>query len=156
MNFDYEEYLKLCDKKREENQKYLDLFECELNKQGLKDRTIRRQVNDIDFYINEYLLREDIMPMEKGCLYADMFLGFFFIRKCMWSSPEGIRKYITALKKFYKCMLNNGHIEQSDYDCLLDDINDNKEEWIRYCEQYNDPNCEDPFELEMREIFGDF
>lgn len=156
MSFDYDEYLRLCDKEREKNQKYVDLFEIEMIDQGLKDNTIRKHLYNIEFYINEYLLREDIKPMQSGCYETDMFLGYFFIRKCMWSSPTGIKDNIASFKKFYKCMLNNGHITEEDYNCLLDTISDHKDEWIQCCKEYNDPSYENPFEREMREFFGDF
>ena len=155
MGFDYDLYEKQCDEMREENEKYLEIFEKEMKNSGLTERTIDKHIGNIDFYINVYLLREEVRTMDQGCYYADMFLGYFFITKCMWSSPGGIRSNIASLKKFYKCMLANGYIDQNDYDYLIADIKDNKDEWIQYCIEYDDPNCENPFEREMREFFGE-
>lgn len=85
--FDYEEYERECDKIRQTNEELLVLFEEELQNSGLSAKTVRRHLSNADFYINEYLLREEPRPMEDGITELDMFLGFFFIRKCMWSTP---------------------------------------------------------------------
>ena len=39
------------------------------------------------------MLREDALTMENGCKdeYLSDFFGYFFIRKCMWSTPDTIR-----------------------------------------------------------------
>lgn len=155
MLFDFDEYEQKCDEIRKENQKYIDIFEKALIDDGLTDRTIGRHLMNIDFYINTYLLREELKTMDEGCYNVDMFLGFFFIRKCMWSTPASIKSNITSFKKFYKCMLENGFIKQSDYDALISDIAEGKDEWIQYCEEYNDPYCENPFMREFREFMGD-
>lgn len=75
----------------------------------------------------------------------DMFLGYFFIRKCMWSTPSTIRSNAASLKKFYKCMLEIGKIEKEDYDYMCEDIKERMPDWIDDCEQYNDPDALNPF-----------
>ena len=100
--FDYEEYEKECDKIRETNNEYLDLFEEDLQNAGLAPKTIRKHISNVDFYINEYVLREEPRPMEDGTSMIDMFLGYFFIRKCMWSTPGTIKSTASSIKKFYK------------------------------------------------------
>ena len=78
--FDYEAYEKACKKVQKKNEEYLDLFELDLIKSGLSDKTVLRHLRNVDFYINTYLLREEPRPMEDGTLYLDFFLGDFFIR----------------------------------------------------------------------------
>lgn len=75
--------------------------------------------------------------MEDGCAQVNGFLGDFFIRKCMWSTPAAIRQYCASLKKFYKSMLGAGLIQQTSYDQLLDEIKYGKEEWCDRCEAFN-------------------
>ena len=50
--------------------------------------------------------------MEEGISMLDEYLGNFFIRKCMWSTPANIKTNATSIKKFYKCMLEHGKIEK--------------------------------------------
>lgn len=143
--FDYEEYERECDKIRQTNEELLTLFEEELQDSGLSAKTVRRHLSNAEFYINEYLLREEPRPMEDGITELDMFLGFFFIRKCMWSTPGTIKSTATSIKKFYKCMLNHGKISKDDYAYLCDDIKENMEQWQTDCAVYNDPDAPNPF-----------
>lgn len=143
--FDYEEYESGCDKIRQTNEELLALFEEELHDSGLSAKTVRRHLSNAEFYINEYLLREEPRPMEDGITELDMFLGFFFIRKCMWSTPGTIKSTATSIKKFYKCMLNHGKISKDDYAYLCDDIKENMEQWQTDCAVYNDPDAPNPF-----------
>ena len=75
--------------------------------------------------------------MEDGCAQVNGFLGDFFIRKCMWSTPAAIRQYCASLQKFYKSMLGAGLIQQTSYDQLLDETKYGKEEWCDRCEAFN-------------------
>ena len=143
--FDYEEYERECDKIRQTNEELLALFEEELQDSGLSAKTVRRHLSNAEFYINEYLLREEPRPMEDGITELDMFLGFFFIRKCMWSTPGTIKSTAASIKKFYKCMLNHGKISKDDYEYLCDDIKENMEQWQTDCAVYNDPDAPNPF-----------
>ena len=83
--------------------------------------------------------------MEDGTLYLDFFLGDFFIRKCMWSTPGNIKTNAASIKKFYKCMLDNQKIDKSSYDYLCNDIKENLSTWQINCEIYNDPDAPSPF-----------
>ena len=143
--FDYEEYERECDKIRQTNEELLTLFEEELQDSGLSAKTVRRHLSNAEFYINEYLLREEPRPMEDGITELDMFLGFFFIRKCMWSTPGTIKSTAASIKKFYKCMMNHGKISKDDYVYLCDDIKENMEQWQTDCAVYNDPDAPNPF-----------
>ena len=141
----FREYEKECKKIRSDNEEYLGIFQSELINKDLSERTIRSHLNNVDFYINTFLLREESIPMNQGCWYVDMFLGDFFIRKCMWSTPSSIKSTASSLKKFYKCMLEHNKVEKEDYTVFTEIIKDNMEEWLDDCRQYNDPNQDNPF-----------
>ena len=53
---DYEQYEAECKRIRESNASLLGDFEDWLRKSNLADNTIRQHAENIDFYINEYLL----------------------------------------------------------------------------------------------------
>lgn len=143
--FEYDKYEKECVKIRSDNEKLLDLFEHDLTVAGLSPKTIRTHLSNADFYVNEYLLREDACPMNEGVGMTDMFLGDFFIRKCMWSTPSTIESTAVSIKKFYKCMMDHGKIEKRDYDFLCSEIKENMERWQEDCALFNDPDEPNPF-----------
>ncbi|MGN0398760.1 MAG: hypothetical protein ACI4EO_01410 [Blautia sp.] len=145
MIFDYEDYEKACLVIQKKNAEYLNLFEMDLINSGLKEKTIIRHLRNVDFYINTYLLREEPRDMEAGTFLLDFFLGDFFIRKCMWSTPGNIKTNAASIKKFYKCMLDHEKIKRSSYDELCRDIKDNLTTWQINCEIYNDPDAPNPF-----------
>lgn len=142
----YEDYEKECNRIRYANEGLLALFEEELTGSGLSQKTIRSHLSNVDFYINEYLLREEPLTMEHGTSRLDMFLGFFFIRKCMWSTPATVKSTAASIKKFYKCMLDHNKIKKSHYDFLCADIKENMQQWQEDCAAYNDPDAPNPFD----------
>lgn len=144
--FDYEEYEKECDRIRKDNGELLSLFEDDLTNAGLSSKTIRRHLSNVDFYINEYLLREEPLTIEYGTAKLDTFLGDFFIRKCMWSTPASIKSTAASIKKFYKCILDHSKLDKKYYDYLCDDIKENLEQWQDECAIYNDPDTPNPFD----------
>lgn len=95
-------------------------------------------MQNVDLYINGFLLREQQLKMEYGFGdKIDMFLGYFFIHKCMWSTPANIKTTAASIKKFYKCMLDHGYIQKSDYKDLCDIIKENMVEWQNDCAAFN-------------------
>ena len=75
----------------------------------------------------------------------DNFLGNFFIRKCMWSTPASIKSTAASIKKFYKCMREDGKLSKRNYAELCAIIRDRMEWWQEDCAQFNDPSAANPF-----------
>ncbi len=142
---DYEEYEKQCEAIRASNMELLAIFKKDLTAAGLSDKTINSHLSNADFYINDYLLHEEVIPMEEGIAHLDTFLGEFFIRKCMWSTPATIKSTAASIKKFYKCMLSHNKIPKKHYDFLCSEIKTGMEQWQADCAQYNDPGAPNPF-----------
>lgn len=142
---DYDQYLEECEKIKKKNYALLDLFGEDLTNAGLKEKTINRHLSNVDFFINTFLIRMDALPMEEGISMLDEYLGDFYIRKCLWSTPKNIRSTAASIKKFYKCMLDHGEIEKVDYDSLCDCIKVSMEDWQEECAIYNDPYSPNPF-----------
>ena len=140
---DFEEYEEKCKLIKQENESLLEMFEKDL--EGLKQKTINRHLTNVDFYINTYLLREDAYDFTHGIWDIDDYLGYFFIRKCMWSTPGNIKSTAASIKKFYQCMLKQEMIQKADYEYLCETIKDNMWKWQSDCEMYNDPDAESPF-----------
>lgn len=144
---DSDAYLNKCNDIRKINDSLLTLFGEDLKNAGLADKTINRHLTNVDFYINHYLIRTNALSMESGVTMIDDFLGNFFIRKCMWSTPSNIKTTAASIKKFYKCMLDHEKIAKSDYDLLCTIIKDSLEIWQEDCAIYNDPDAPNPFFL---------
>ncbi|MBQ9058879.1 MAG: hypothetical protein IJ125_06820 [Atopobiaceae bacterium] len=145
--FDYEAYERAVKEREKENAVYLAEFEEELEAAGLADKTIGRHLSNVDFFINTYLQREEALGIEEGCYRLDDFLGYFFIRKCMWSTPNTIRQNAASFKKFYKCMVKHGHVSQDAYDCMLATIKESMPLWVEDCEEFNTPS--DDFDSDL-------
>lgn len=143
--FNVEEYEEKCKKIREENESLLETFSDGL--EGLNPKTISRHLSNAEFYINTYLLYEDACDFTQGVWKIDDYLGYFYIRKCMWSTPGNIKSTAASIKKFYQCMLKHEMIQKSDYEYLCETIKENMWKWQSDCEIYNDPDAENPFFL---------
>lgn len=140
---DYEEWEKECERIREENEKILDNFEEWLRKKNLKDKTIDKHISNIDFYINEYLLYEDVIEAKDGANDVSMFLGFWFIKKSTWASPAQIKINAASLKKFYTFMLEKEMIEKEELDSLKETIKNGMPGWVARMKRYDDPSITD-------------
>ncbi len=138
MSEDHEAYEREYNRIREENARYLEEFRQSLEASGLSTKTIARHVDNADFYINEFLLRYEPTPAQEGIIDISSFLGDFFIRKCLWSTPTSIKQNAASLKKFYKFLLAKELIGAEDYRDLLDIIKEEMDDWLDECESYND------------------
>lgn len=145
MDLEYEEYEKKCEEIRLINGELLELFASDL--ENLSPKTVRKHVSNVDFYINDYLLYEDALTFDYGTDRIDDFLGYFFIRKCTWSTPETIRSTAASIKKFYECMVEHGKIERERYDYLCDEVKTRMPKWQSDCAQFNNVEEDSSFDF---------
>jgi hypothetical protein len=101
----------------------------------------------MDFYLNAFLLYEEVNPAAEGVHHADMFPGYWLIRKSLWASPDAIRSSAASLKKFYTFMFEEGAIDKNDLDALKADIKTGMPEWLGTMERYDNPSITDPGEI---------
>lgn len=125
-NKKYEQYKK-------DNEQYLEWFRQDLEESGLKPKTIKNHIENMDLYLNDYLQYEDAYTMEEGIDKVNGFLGSLFIYKCIWSSPDSLRKCAASIKKFYKSMLARGKVSQEDYDFMVFMIKNDLHDWMDMC-----------------------
>lgn len=143
----YKEYEARCEEIRKANDELMDLFEGDMKNLSLKTRKQHR--NNVDFFLNVYLLHEKPQMFDCGIMDIADYLGYYFIRKCGWSTPASIKRNAASIKKFYKSMKAHGKIEYADYETLCDTIKSGMPQWLADCEQYNDPDASDPFMIEF-------
>ncbi len=145
----YAQYEKDCERIRAENQELLDEFEKWLQEKNLTERTIGKHIDNVDFYINEFLLNEEATPAKNGALDIGFFLGYWFIKKAMWSSKASIKSNAASLKKFYTFLQERGEVTREDLDSLKKIIKEEMPAWIATLERYEDPSI-----TEMGEVWG--
>ena len=130
--------------KLEENEKrnelFINKFESWLNEKGLVKKTIKKHLNNIELFLNNYLVYSDISTMEEGVDDIDMFLGDWFIRKCMWSSKNSIKETASSIKKFYQCMSEYSYISKEDYKSVCETLKDNIEDYLESMDDYDNGN----------------
>ena len=127
---DYELYELNLKKNNKRNEKFLKIFENWLKDQKLVNKTIKKHLNNIDLYINDYLNYYEVTPMEDGVGMVYAFLSDWFIRKCMWSSVASIKETAASIKKFYQCMSEKNYIKNEDYKFLCQEIKNNMDIFI--------------------------
>ena len=102
----------------------------------------------MDFYINEYLFYEEPLSFDEGIYRIDDFslAGSLSANACGLHLRQS-KVQAASIKKFYKSMKDHGKIASEAYDFLCDEIKNHMPEWQALCEQYNDPEAENPFFL---------
>lgn len=133
---EYEIYKKECKRIREVNAQYMKLFEKYLKTKKLAPKTIKNHLENVDLFINDYILQEDALTIREGMTRLDSFF-YFFIHKCMWSTPDTVGKTASSLKKFYKCMAENNIVDPADYESFASEIKEGVPLWKEECEDFN-------------------
>jgi len=95
---EYKEWEKQIEKAKKHNNSLLIEFKRYLKTKSLKSNTIKNHIDNVEFFANDFLLRYEIIPIEKGFLGIGSFLGDFFIRKASWASKYTIQENIASLK----------------------------------------------------------
>ena len=147
MTNDYEKYERACQAIRNDNAALLEAFAGWLRAKGLSEATVRKHSDNVDFYVNDFLLYEEAIPAEDGVDGVGEFLGYWFIRKAMWASPSSIRSNAASLKKFYQFMLGQNQIDREALDELKAQIKEGMPEWLETVKRYDDPSIEDPADI---------
>lgn len=134
------DYLDFSEQNEDTNHEYLLLFQEDLENAGLKQKNIYNHLSNADLSINDFSGNRMNVTMEEGVTMLGAFLGDYFIRKCMWSSPSTVKTTTASLKKFYKSMAKHRKIEKKDYDYVCRDIKESMEYWQESCKSYNNPH----------------
>jgi site-specific recombinase XerD len=140
---DYEKFEIECEKVRQDNEKYLNKFSEWLNKSKLSEKIINKHISNIEFYINDYLLYDDINEAKDGSDAIGMFLGYWFIRKAMCSSKATIKSNATSLKKFYAFMKEENLITGMELSRLNETIKEDMPKWLATMDRYDNITIDD-------------
>ncbi len=142
---DYEAYEAKCEIIRAENAILLTEFVAWLKASDLSEKVVNAHRQNIDFYINEYLLYEDALEAKDGVDHISWFLGDWFIRKAMWSTQTSIKENAASLKKFYAFMHERCLVSAEDLVELKQTVKEQMPEWLETVRDYNKPRIDDPW-----------
>lgn len=140
--FDYD---KKVEENRKRNEKYIKEFENWLKEKGLVDKTIRKHLNNVDLYINDYLNYYEITKVEDGIDDVYSFLSGWFIEKCLWASKNSLKETAASIKKFYQYMSENNYVRVEDYNEMSYFIKDNMDEFLEQVDAFEDGTYYDIF-----------
>ncbi len=132
-----------CDAVRQQNDVLLEQFALWFSKSGLSEKTVLKHVDNVAFYINDYLLREEPVQPEDGVDDIGWFLGDWFICKALWASKTAIKGYAASFKKFYGFMLEQGRIDADALDGLKQEIKEEMPSWLENLRQFDDVDQDD-------------
>lgn len=139
MNEDYKKWEAEKERIQADNKVLLQEFESWLAQSGLKASTISSHSQNVDFYINDYLLyTDDLVEAKDGALEIGYFLGDWFIRKAMWSSKAHLKANAASFKKFYTFLLSKGLIEKEELAEMKALIKEEMPDWLDSMSRYDD------------------
>ena len=132
---------------RQENKNLLEEFEGWLEAKGLSRRVIASHLNNISFFLDEYLAGEEKRPSEVDEFDVDDFLGNWFIRKTLWSSESAIKGMVASLVRFYQFMAEVRHMDAEEAEEILMALEEGQPIYLRRMERYEsfNPDGEDWF-----------
>lgn len=139
---EYDEYERECNSIREENKALLDDFESWILGNRLSKSTAKKHRENIDFYINDFLLYEGPKHASDGVDEVGMFLGYWFVRKAMWANAASVKANAASIKKFYDFMLERGEVDPEAVKGMKERIKEDLPEWVATMERYDDPSID--------------
>ena len=133
---EYQEWEAECNRIRKENGILLKEFGTWLSKKKLKAKTIASHIDNVSFYINDFLLYYDVIEAKDGVNSIGDFLGDWFVRKAGWASDAHIKASAASFKKFYTFLFEKGDIEKSTLIELKADIKEEMPDWLSNVRSY--------------------
>jgi len=132
----YKEWEIQVEEAKRYNNELLSEFEKYLKTKSLKSKTINNHTFNVEFYANDFLLRDEIIPVDKGISHIGIFLGYFFIRKASWASKYTIQENIASFKKFYTYLNSIGKVSRIELNEMKEIIKEEKSDWIEEVGNY--------------------
>ncbi len=96
----------------QQKSKLLAEFEQWLGQKG-DSGTIQRHCQDVEPYVNTFLLCKEATTTSPGARRIAKFLVYWFIRRAAWANPTSIKENGASLEKFCSFMQEKGEIDAS-------------------------------------------
>ncbi len=130
LNEDYKDNKQAWAEIRQENAKLLAEFEQWLV-QRVAPETIQRHLQDVEPYINTFLLYKGAATASPGARRIAKFLVYWFLRRVAWANPTSIKETAASLEKFCWFMQEKGEIDASALAYLKQAINEAMDERLK-------------------------
>lgn len=117
--------------------KYIDGFKKELRNQRLSDKVIKTHVNNAYFFWYGYYVQQYFDNPFNSETSLEDFFGYYFIRKCLWSTENSLKTYLASLKKFYLFLYKENYIDEDKCATVLATLKCGKERWLEELYDYN-------------------
>jgi hypothetical protein len=109
-DYDYDAEVK---KINQYNEPIMDGFQAWLKASGLAPKTIKKHLENIDFFADYLTYYEPLIPLDEADeTDVNGFLMDWYPRKAMWASPAYTRAYIATFGKFFPYLHESGRIDQ--------------------------------------------
>jgi hypothetical protein len=117
-------------KTRMKNKVLLLKYKQWLRQKKVRENMISNHVKNCDFFLNEFLVHLDIFSASEGYSKINMFLGYWFIKRAIWSTPAAIKSNAVSLEMFYTFLYEKGDIKQEYLKELSSTIKKERSKWI--------------------------
>ncbi len=108
----------------------LQTFESYLREYNLSDKEIENHLSNIDLFINDYLLRYEVIAFHNGIHTVGEYLTEWLTENFYGVNKKDIEIYIESFIKFYTHNVNGGYLEKDDMIELYQIINDEVRPWL--------------------------
>lgn len=136
-------YEKDLEKNTKRNETFMKEFASWLDDKNLAPKTIKKHLDNIDLYINDYLNYYEVTKMEDGLTMAYTFLSDWFIRKCLYATKTSIMENAASIKKFYQCMSEKKYVDTKEYKFLCEMIKNNMDNFLDSLEEFDNIDDEE-------------
>ena len=116
-------------------------FEKHMVDSGLAKKTIRSHVQNVDLFINDYLLCEEI-ELENGHEEIDEFFDWA-IRKNVVISQSSLRQFASSVKKFYRFLFDTNKIDAATSREINKIFKESMPDWLVMVQEQEDALFED-------------
>ena len=123
---------------KEENEKLLKDFSKWLLDKKLKQNTIEKHIFNVNFFINEFLLTNNVISPNNGFEYIDEYFGNWFIKKAIWSTNIQIKNNSSSIKKFYSFLHAKNIITKHEFLKINNIFKKRLNIWLETINKYDD------------------
>lgn len=133
---------------RKDNEALIQRFGRSLKKKEYSEKDIYRLLSMADMYVNSYLLDSMSLSAADGIAALDGFFMEYFPENVIWASSDSVDNMITAVKAFYRYLLEHGMIEREDFASMSSLIKEKRELWRAAAKMPELPD-DDDMELDL-------
>lgn len=131
-------------------------FKKHLISSGLAKSTVKKHTDNMNRFLNEFLLKENVTDIEDGIELLDSYF-FGFIGGMFLAAPlTVINGNITSLKKLYRFLEDGKYVSPGTYIKLNEDIKAHKDDWLMLAQGFDTPDEEPCATAELFQLVKEY